>query len=142
VSQWSTRDDRVIALPSGRLIRGRGLAAHPELSPDPDFGLYLLADEVRGVPWDHTWVEWTDFGLPVDPAAAREELTAAWQRATYERVEIACLGGLGRTGTALACLAVLDGLTPGAAVDLVRAEYDGRAIETAEQVDFVSDFAR
>ena len=131
-----------MTLPSGRLIRGRGLAAHPQLSPDPDFGVYLLADEVRGMPWDHTWVEWTDFGLPVDPTAARAALISAWQRATYERVEIACLGGLGRTGTALACLAVLDGLPPDAAIDLVRSEYDSRAIETPEQAGFVSDFAR
>ncbi|WP_188838073.1 NUDIX domain-containing protein [Flexivirga endophytica] len=141
MSHWSPEDARVLALPSGRLVRGRGLSAHPEVSPDPDFGLYLLAESVHGVPWHHTWIEWTDFGLPVDPTAAREALTTAWQRAAYERVEIACLGGLGRTGTALACLAVLDGLPPDTAIDLVRARYDTRAIETPEQVEFVSEFA-
>ena len=34
-------------------------------------------------------------------------------RSAGERVEVACRGGVGRTGTALAALAVLDGLTPG-----------------------------
>ncbi|GAB3495589.1 NUDIX domain-containing protein [Flexivirga lutea] len=141
MSHWSSSDDRVMALPSGRLIRGRGLSAHPELSPDPEFGLYLLATPVSGVPWEHTWVEWTDFGLPIDPMAARRALAAAWQRAARERVEIACLGGLGRTGTALACLAVLDGLPADTAITLVRTRYDARAIETAEQVDYVTEFA-
>jgi len=33
-----------------------------------------------------------------------------WRRAETERVEVACTGGRGRTGTALACMAVLDGV--------------------------------
>ncbi|WP_446665381.1 protein-tyrosine phosphatase family protein [Flexivirga sp. B27] len=138
---WQPDDERILRLPSGRLIRGRGLSAHPDLTPDPDFGVYLLADPVHGVPWDHTWIEWTDFGLPVEPAAASEALRTAWRRAADERVEIACLGGLGRTGTALACLAVFDGLPADAAIALVRANYDARAIETPEQEAYVSSFA-
>lgn len=118
------------------------MSTEPQPTSEPDFGLYLLAAPLDSPPaWEHTWVEWTDFGLPVDPPAAREALTDAWQRATHERVEIACLGGLGRTGTVLACLAVLDGLSADSAIDLVRTRYDVRAIETPEQVGFVNDFA-
>lgn len=62
------------------------------------------------VAWEARWVRWPDFGLPADPAAAAGALREAWERAAAERVEIACAGGYGRTGTALACLAVLDGL--------------------------------
>jgi protein-tyrosine phosphatase len=40
---------------------------------------------------------------------------------------------VGRTGTALAALAVLDGLDPEAAVHWVRAVYDRRAVETPWQ---------
>ncbi|MFD0818813.1 protein phosphatase, partial [Micromonospora zhanjiangensis] len=50
-----------------------------------------------------------------------------------DRVEVACGGGVGRTGTALAALAVLDGLDPDAAVAWVRAGYRRRAVETVWQ---------
>jgi protein-tyrosine phosphatase len=52
---------------------------------------------------------------------------------TGERVEVACRGGVGRTGTALAALAVLDGLVPADAVHRVRADYHRRAVETPWQ---------
>jgi protein-tyrosine phosphatase len=78
--------------------------------------------------------------LPADPAYAIEVLTEAWRRAQGERVEVACGGGRGRTGTALACLAVLDGLPAPEAIAHVRAHYDKRAVETPGQRRFVSRF--
>lgn len=141
MSHWSVTDDRVLALPSGRLIRGRGLQAHPDMSPDPEFGLYLLATPVRGVSWSHEWVEWADFGLPVDPASADRAIIMAWDRLPDERVEVACMGGLGRTGTALACLATLDGLSADVSIGYVRAHYDPAAVETPGQAAYVSRFA-
>ena len=56
--------------------------------------------------------------LPCAPDQA-DALYVAWERAEAERVEIACSGGYGRTGTAMACLAVLDGL-PGRQGDRLR----------------------
>ncbi|PLW73468.1 protein phosphatase, partial [Streptomyces sp. DJ] len=53
----------------------------------------------------------------------------------------ACGGGRGRTGTALACLAVLDGVPPERAVDFVRRNYDRRAVETLWQKRYVLRFA-
>ncbi len=50
-----------------------------------------------------------------------------------ERVEVACRGGVGRTGTALAALAVLDGLPAPDAVRWVRGRYHPRAVETPWQ---------
>ena len=50
-----------------------------------------------------------------------------------ERVEVACGGGVGRTGTALAALAVLDGMNPADAVHWVRSTYHRRAVETPWQ---------
>jgi protein-tyrosine phosphatase len=50
-----------------------------------------------------------------------------------ERVEVTCRGGVGRTGTALAALAVLDGLPPDDAVRRVRTRYHPRAVETPWQ---------
>jgi protein-tyrosine phosphatase len=57
-----------------------------------------------------------------------------------ERAEIACPGGRGRTETALACLAVLDGLPGREAVAYVRRHYDPRSVETPWQRRFVTGF--
>ncbi len=73
--------------------------------------------------WESRWIRWPDLWLPLDRGVAEQILRLAWHRAADERVEIACGGGHGRTGTALACLAVLDGLAPGDAVAYVRAGY-------------------
>jgi hypothetical protein len=45
---------------------------------------------------------------------------------------------MGRTGTALACLAVLGGVVPGEAIAWVRANYCPKAVETDEQEAFVA----
>jgi protein-tyrosine phosphatase len=57
-----------------------------------------------------------------------------------QRVEVGCLGGHGRTGTVLGCLAVLTGHPHGEAVAWVRARYCADAVETAEQERFVVGF--
>ena len=57
-----------------------------------------------------------------------------------ERVEIACGGGRGRTGTALACLAVIDGVPANQAVAFVRQHYDPHAVETPWQKRYVARF--
>ncbi len=54
--------------------------------------------------------------------------------------EIACAGGRGRTGTALACLAILDGVPAPRAVEYVREHYHRRAVETPWQRRFVARF--
>jgi len=59
-----------------------------------------------------------------------------------ERVEIGCVGGLGRTGTVLACMAILAGVPANQAVEWVRATYDSRAVETIEQEEWVIWFRR
>jgi protein-tyrosine phosphatase len=138
---WMPGGDGVLALPSGRLIRGRGLMRPAPDGPDPEFALYVVASEPYGVGWEFRWVEWADFGLPSDPLALREALVDAWERAERERVEVGCMGGRGRTGTALACIAVLDGVPADQAVEYVRRHYHPDAVETVEQHRFVADFA-
>ncbi|MGP4086099.1 phosphatase domain-containing protein [Streptomyces sp. KR55] len=139
---WDEQTPGVLRLPSGRLVRGRGLRhALPSGAPTPSYGLYLLGSRPPTVPWDSRWLRWPDFRLPADRADARAALTEAWERAARERVEIACGGGRGRTGTALACLAVLDGVPAEEAVAYVRAHYDRRAVETWWQRRYVRGFA-
>ena len=90
--------------------------------------------------WSSRWVRWPDWWLPVDGADARDALLELWRRAEAERVEVACSGGQGRTGTALACLAVLDGVPTPDAVRYVRQHYNPRAVETPWQRRYVTQF--
>lgn len=131
--EWDLAETGVLQLPSGRLVRGRGLHGRLPDGPDPDFGIYLLARPPVPFDWESRWVRWPDFRSPHDPAAAYSALYEAWVRAGRQRVEIACGRGRGRTGTALACLAVLDGLSPDEAIEFVRRRYHRRAVETPWQ---------
>ncbi len=138
--RWDPAAPGVLRLPSGRLVRGRGLR-HPV--PDgvvPEFAVYLLGSEPPAVGWESRWLRWPDFRLPDDRRLAARTLAEAWRRSAGERVEVACAGGLGRTGTALACIAVLDGVPRSEAVSYVRANYDPRAVETPWQRRFVARF--
>ena len=136
---WDDEATGVVTLPSGRRVRGRAWAeALP--GPRPDLGIYLLPRPPAATPWESRWVRWRDFSLPADPALLREALAEALARASEDRVEVACRGGTGRTGTALACLAVLDGLPSDEAVDYVRVLYLPRAVDTKAQAAFVSTF--
>lgn len=130
----------MVRLPSGRLVRGRGLRRPPPAGPAPDFTVYLLGSRPPAVPWPSRWLRWPDFWLPTDRALASEVLHEAWRRAATERVEFACHGGHGRTGTALACLAVIDGVPADEAVAFVRRSYDPRAVETPWQRRYVTHF--
>lgn len=130
----------MVQLPSGRRVRGRGLRNPLPPGALPEFGVYLLGAAAAPVAWESVWVPWPDFRLPRDRATARTALADAWGRAETERVEVACAGGRGRTGTALACLAVLDGVPARDAVAWVRAHYDPRAVETPWQSRFVRSF--
>jgi hypothetical protein len=138
---WDPLAPGVLRLPSGRLVRGRGLR-HPLGDSDPPgFGVYLLRRPPPAFPWESRWLRWPDFGLPADQAAVLPTLTEAWLRAGTERVEVACRGGRGRTGTALACLAILDGIPGSEAVSFVREKYDRRAVETGRQRRYIARFS-
>lgn len=105
---------------------------------EPDFGLYL--DPRWQPPWAHEHVSWPDYGVPDDPESLRVALEALLTRArSGQRVEVGCLGGHGRTGTVLAYLAVLTGVSPAVAVTWVREQYCELAAETDEQTVFVAD---
>jgi hypothetical protein len=138
---WDPTAEGVVRLPSGRLVRGRGLRRPVPPGPAPTFAVYLLGAPPPAVDWESRWLRWPDFWLPRQPATARRVLREAWERAASDRVEIACGGGRGRTGTALACLAVLDGVPADEAVAFVRRHYHPRAVETPWQRRFVIRFA-
>ena len=98
---WDRSAPGILCLPSGRLVRGRALSRPLPDGPVPAFGVYLLGRRPPAVPWESRWLKWPDFRLPAEEVGVLPALTEAWQRAVAERVEIACAGGRGRTGTAL-----------------------------------------
>jgi hypothetical protein len=129
-----------VIFPDGTRVRALPIAERDEWSSERDFGLYM---DPR---WDPTWpaevIDWPDFGLPLDAARAATQMRAAFLRAKGGQVvEIGCLGGLGRTGTVLACMAVLAGVDPRDAVAWVRQNYRSAAVETPDQERWVDSFA-
>ncbi|MFI1198068.1 protein phosphatase [Streptomyces sp. BHT-5-2] len=137
---WNATDPGVLRLPSGRLVRGRGLRHPLPAGPTPTYAVYLLGKQPPQVPWESRWLAWPDFRLPHSRTEAEHVFREAWERAAEERVELACGGGRGRTGTALACLAVLDGVPADRAVEFVRRHYDRHAVETPWQKRYVRRF--
>jgi len=139
---WDAGAPGVLVLPSGRLVRGRALRRPLPEGPAPQWALHLAGSPTSPVPWPSRELRWPDFRLPADPADARDALSELWRRSAGERVEVACGGGHGRTGTALACLAVLDGVPADEAVRWVRARYARRAVETPWQRRYVARWSR
>jgi hypothetical protein len=102
----------------------------------PHYGLYL--DRRWQPPWPHDHLDWPDGGVPVDTRVFLSALGSLRDRARDgQTVEVGCIGGHGRTGTALAGLAILSGVPREQAVSWVRTNYCPSAIETAEQEAFV-----
>ncbi len=132
----------IVTFPDGSRVRASSIADRRTDDRDGSYGLYL---DPR---WEPTWpadlIEWEDFGLPADGELAAGLIQSAFARARGgELVEVGCLGGLGRTGTVLACMAFLSGVPRHDAVAWVRRSYDSRAVETIEQerwVDWFADF--
>lgn len=130
-----------VVLPDGTQVTAASFdpAAPYARAGDPDYGLYL--DRRWQPPWEHGHADWPDFGVPAEAEAVTMALTDVWERARAgQQVEVGCLGGHGRTGTALACLAVLAGRPAGDAVAWVRASYCAKAVETPGQEAFIAAF--
>lgn len=137
------RHRSLVTLPDG--TRVTAVSFDPEdpytRQKSPDYGLYL--DHRWQPPWPHDHLDWADFGVPASMPPVLAALQSVLGKARAgEGVEIGCLGGHGRTGTALACLAVMTGQRADTAVGWVRATYCAKAVETAEQEAFVARFSR
>lgn len=130
----------ILELPDGTRIRGRGLRKGEPVVP-ADWSLFVLG-RAPDTTAPSRWVRWLDFAVPLDWQDARTALLEARERATTERVEVVCNGGKGRTGTALACLAVLAGLEVNEAVTYVRTHYDRHAVEVPWQRLYIRWFSR
>lgn len=130
----------IVTFPDASRVRASSLDERKSHDPERAYGLYLDSR------WEPTWpaeiVAWPDFGLPEEPQAAARQIAGAFRRAQKgELVEVGCLGGSGRTGTVLACMAVLAGVPAKEAVAWVRGAYRPQAVETPEQEAWVQWFA-
>ncbi len=110
-------------------MRGRGLRHIPPGDLNPEFAVYLLGRAPDEPGWSYRWIPWPDLRLPRSKPEALTVLREAYERAATERVEIACGGGVGRTGTALAVMATFAGVPAEDAVQWVRRRYHPRAVE-------------
>lgn len=157
---------RIVTFPDGTRVAGGRIAdaVRDAREAPPDLGLYAhgtgrpsrtalgaVVNRLAGrpihagswsPPWQVRWVAWPDMGVPTDGPDAAAAIVAAFHRASAgDRVEVRCLGGQGRTGTMLACMAVLAGVPVEDAVGWVRAAYARGAIERRAQAEWVRWFA-
>jgi protein-tyrosine phosphatase len=111
-------DNELVSTRTGRLAEV--LAAH---------GIELLRHPV------------VDMNVPGDRAAYAAMLAEVANRLRVGKsVVVACRGGLGRTGTAVACLLVDAGMDPQTAINLTRATRRN-TIERGTQVEWVMSWA-
>jgi hypothetical protein len=81
--------------------------------------------------------------VPEDFQTAYEQISESFARVKRDPdfvLEAGCIGGHGRTGTILACWAVLDGMTAKDAIDYIRKNYCHDTIETITQEWWVEWF--
>lgn len=129
-----------VTFPDGTQVRAHGIAARDADGGWREFGLYC--DAAWQPDWPAATIDWPDFGLPAAPERAARQIVDAFDRAKRgERVEVGCLGGIGRTGTVLACMAVIAGVPEASAVSWVRQNYRLEAVETSAQTNWVTWFA-
>jgi hypothetical protein len=129
-----------VMFPDGTRVTASALCDRSRPHEVHDYGLYM--DRAWDPPWSADWIDWPDFGVPSDSARASALIRAAFERARSGKdIQIGCVGGLGRTGTVLACMAILAGVPARSAVTWVRAHYTSDAIETKEQEDWIARFA-
>lgn len=96
--------------------------------------------KLNGLVWpDVVRLDWPDMTAPTKVGIK------FWQelhKLLPQHTAVACMGGHGRTGTALAALLVADGMGGQAAIDRVRKEHCPRAIETKEQEEYIRGLAK
>lgn len=103
---------------------------------NPPFGKRTSSPRIVLFPWE-------DWGVPANHQLFRRALRWLLKEASRgKKIEIGCMGGHGRTGTALACLLMVQGLGHSRAVSKVWSRYCEEAIESRNQLDFIRSFGR
>jgi hypothetical protein len=129
-----------VTFPSGTSVWASSSHQRKEGEALPDIGFYL--DQIWRPQCLAFYINWADMGLPIlEWSRVVDGIKAIWSMAQQgQQVEIGCIGGHGRTGTVLGCLAVLDGVPANEAVDWVHDNYCTEAIESKRQEWFIEWF--
>ena len=136
------------------LTGSSGLSSTPGVKEMPTVGVYLddgwltgrlatnTAHEVDMSRPSAIYVGWPDFGIiDVDLLAEAIEWVLPFVRDKKSIVEIACIGGHGRTGTFLAALMVREGWAPVDAIAYIHGGYCNKAIETVKQEELIATYS-
>lgn len=138
----------VVEFPSGRRIRGRSWGESVCEYADVTAVLTTATAQefaernAPGIAHDVVYISWPDYRIPRRPQQAKDQLRQLFDRAAHERVEITCGGGVGRTGTALAMLAMMDGLAPAQAIEYVQNAYNPDSVSSHAQRGFLMAMGR
>lgn len=83
-------------------------------------------------------IDWPDMGVPPLKPGFWDKLLSLAKKQGYKNVLFYCVGGHGRTGTALSSILVeCSGLTPNDAILFVRDNYCKEAVESNSQVKYL-----
>lgn len=133
--------DVELAFPDGVSVFASSKHNRSDADLAPDFGVYLDSYWYASCP--AYFIDWPDYGLPTRWEVAARCIIDAYKKAENGLwVEVGCIGGHGRTGTVLACMAVLSGLNAQDSVNYVRDYYCNQAIESDEQEWYVEWFEK
>jgi protein-tyrosine phosphatase/nicotinamidase-related amidase/aminoglycoside phosphotransferase (APT) family kinase protein len=145
-----------ITICPGRRDRGRDLGADLAqlrsagatrllcLSTDAELewaGVSDLGSRARAAGLDYRSLAVPDQGTPEQREALEVVHWCYAGTRAGESVVVTCLGGLGRSGTVVACCLIAAGMTSDEAIVTVRAARGPRAVETVAQENFVATFA-
>lgn len=129
-----------ITFPDETVVFASSQHSRPADAPEPDLSLYLDWSWQPSGP--SYYLDWRDYDLPTSWLAAAKTIIDVYQRARQNLwVEVGCIGGHGRTGTAVAAMAVLSGIPATEAVEWVQTNYCEHAVETNLQAWWVEWFA-
>jgi protein-tyrosine phosphatase len=125
------------ALRDGAVVRLILLVTDRELERWGDAGIVERGSAI-GVPVQRHPMP--DGSPPRDRAAVEAILASIAAAREAGDVAVACMGGVGRTGTVVACALVAAGWDPDAAIARVRQVRHPAAVETTAQREFVRSF--
>ena len=87
------------------------------------------------------YVGWGDFkAIEATVLAEAVEWVIPYLHNKQDIIEIACIGGHGRTGTFLAALMVREGWAPVEAIEYIRGGYCKKAIESKPQEELITEY--
>jgi len=136
------------------LTGSSSLSTTPGVVELPTVGVYLDDGWLRGRLATNTtaevdmsapaslYVGWPDFGVvEVDMLSEAIEWTLPYLHNKNSIIEIACMGGHGRTGTFVAALMIREGWAVADAMSYIRGGYCDKAIESKVQEDLLTAYS-